>query len=367
MFGRKDATRRTSQASILLPVKWSAAGLRDTYRRATPYVLAVYVACVAGLFLFFNMRLTVEWVAIILFVAALLSGRALLFVRDWGVFIAVLLAWQLASPLATRFTFPWHLTEMVSADKWMFWGTVPSVWLQQHLYHPGRLEPWDVLAATMYMLHFLSPLAAGFLLWSTNRALFQKFAITFVLVALAGFVTYIVYPAVPPWMAAQPLVAVGNQYLYPWVAASHYPGGLRGAWAHAHVYLPGVQNLFNSIASRWYNPYHGTIFFGSLHLHYDQVAAIPSEHAMYPLLFFLFLRRQFGSWGYLALIYIALLLFSITYLGQHYVIDAVVGFVYAGMGYASVMHGWPWLRQRMKRRERARAYVPSGMRELEEA
>jgi hypothetical protein len=105
-----------------------------------PFTLAVYVLAVAAGFLYFNMRLTVEWVAIILFVAALLSGRALLVVRDWGVFMAVLLAWQLASPLATRFAFPWHVQEMINADKLMFFGTVPAVWLQQHLTHAGNLD-----------------------------------------------------------------------------------------------------------------------------------------------------------------------------------------------------------------------------------
>jgi PAP2 superfamily len=341
--------------------------LREAYRRAIPYILGVYILGVAAGFLFFNMRLTVEWVAIILFVAAILSGRGLLFLRDWGVFIAVLLAWQLASPLATRFSFPWHLQEMISADKFMFFGNVPSVWLQQRLYHKGVLEPWDVLAAVMYMLHFLAPLLSGFLLWMYNRALFRKFAITFVLVALAGFATYILYPAVPPWLAAQPLVPVGNQFAHPWEVANTYPGGLHAAWAHAHVYLPGVQNLFNDIAGRWYSPYHGTIFFAGLHLHYDQVAAIPSEHAMYPLLFFLFLRRQFGRWSYLALAYIVLLLFSITYLGQHYAIDAVIGFAYAIAGYALVMHVWPWLAGMRRPEAPAVSYATAGRRELEEA
>jgi membrane-associated phospholipid phosphatase len=341
--------------------------LREAYRRAIPYILGVYMLGVAAGFLFFNMRLTVEWVAIILFVAAILSGRGLLFLRDWGVFIAVLLAWQLASPLATRFSFPWHLQEMISADKFMFFGNVPSVWLQKHLYHKGVLEPWDVLAAVMYMLHFLAPLLSGFLLWMRNRALFGKFAITFVLVALAGFATYILYPAVPPWLAAQPLVLVGNQYAHPWEVANTYPGGLHAAWAHAHVYLPGVQNLFNDIAGRWYNPYHGTIFFAGLHLHYDQVAAIPSEHAMYPLLFFLFLRREFGRWSYLALVYIVLLLFSITYLGQHYVIDAVVGFAYAIAGYALVMHLWPRVAGLRRRSAASVQFAPAARRELEEA
>ncbi|MGH2443637.1 MAG: phosphatase PAP2 family protein [Chloroflexota bacterium] len=328
------------------------------YRRFVPLVLAVYVLAVAAAFLYFNMRIKVETVAVILFIAALLSGRGLLFVRDWGVFIVVLLGWQLASGLATDFHFPWHLTEMISADKLMFFGTVPAVWLQQHLYHPGVLEPWDVFSGIMYMLHFLVPLVAGFIIWMANRDLFRKFAVTYVLVALAGFATYIFYPAVPPWLAAKHLIHIAyGQYQ---VVGIH----------HGVVYLPGVKNLFDVIAGHWYNPYNGSINIGFLHqVHYDQVGAIPSEHAMYPFLFFLFLRRQFGGIAYLALLYIAGLLFAIMYMGQHYMIDAIIGFLYAGAGYALVMHAWPAIVALVQRRRRVRRVETPllAMSELEEA
>lgn len=338
------------------------------YRKAMPYVLGAYILLTAGSFLYLNMRLTVEWVAVLLFGAAILSGRGLLFLRDWGVFILVLLAWQLTSPLATLFPFPWHLTELIRADRLMFFGNVPPLWLQQRLYRPGTLQVWDVIAASFYMMHFLAPLVAGFILWMKNRALFRKYMVTYVVVFLGGFATYILYPAVPPWMAAQPLVEFRHEYLYPWVAAKQgYPGGLQAAWQHAHRYLPGVQNLFNVTMKNWYNPNNGTIYIGFLHLRYDKVAAVPSEHAAYPLLFLLFLRRQFGAWAYLALLYIAGILFSITYLGQHYVIDALIGFLYAGVGYALVMHLWPALRRRWRAAHADLTAHPLPRRELEEA
>jgi membrane-associated phospholipid phosphatase len=343
---------RRAPAPILLQDTENRLELAAAYRRIMPYVLAAYVFLVALGFLYLNMRLTIEWVGLILFVAALLSGRGVLFLRDWGVFIAVLLAWQLTSGLATRFAFPWHVTELISADKLLFFGQVPPLWLQQHLYHPGVLEPWDVFAAAMYMMHFLTPLAAGFLLWIYNRELFHKFAITFIIVAVAGFITYILYPAVPPWMAAEPLAQVHGTYVMS---------------SSGHVYLPGVKNLFNVIAGHWYNPYHGYISIGVLHMSYDHVGAIPSEHAAYPLLFFLFLRRQFGRPAYFSLVYIAGLLFSITYLGQHYIIDAIVGFGYALAGYVLVMHLAPAASDYLRRPRdaRPRRFIP--VPELEEA
>jgi hypothetical protein len=313
------------------------------YQKWMPFVLGAYLVLIAGGFLVFNMRLNIEWVAVILFGGAIISGRGMLFLRDWGVFIVVLLAWQLTSPLATTFRFPWHLTALIHADKLLFFGTVPPQWLQAHLYHPGVMEPWDVVAVTFYMLHFMTPLAAGFLLWMANRDLFRKYMVTYVVVFLGGFATYIFYPAVPPWMAAQPMVHFNGEYFLPWAMPKAYPGTVHEAWRHAHVYLPGVKNLFNVVMKKWYQPNNGALYIGFLHLSYDKVGAIPSEHAAYPLLFFLFLRRQFGRWGYIALVYVAGLLFSITYLGQHYIIDALVGFAYAGLGYALVMHGWPAL------------------------
>ena len=295
----------------------------SAYRRAVPYVLGLYIVAVVAAFIYFNIRLSVEWVAIVLFVAAILSGRALLFLRDWGVFIAALLAWQTTEFLATDFHFPYHLTDLIAADRFLTFGHEPTIWLQSHLYHPGVVEPWDVFASSMYLMHFVAPLVSGFILWMVDRAMFRKFAVAFILVALAGFATYIMFPAVPPWMAGEHLVRVGNTYV-------KSPQG--------HVYLPGVKNLFNLAMGHWYNASQGTIFFGGLHLHYDKVAAFPSEHAMYPMLFFLFLRRQFGRLGYIALAYVGGIVFSIVYLGQHYVIDAVAGIAYAIVGYVVVMH-----------------------------
>lgn len=296
--------------------------------RWQPLLVATYLAAVVVLFLYFNVPLTIEWVVLILCIAAAMTGRGLLFLRDWGAFILVLFAWQITSPVATQLPFPWHLTDPIAADRFMFGGHVPALWLQQHLYHPGVLEPWDIFAAIMYMLHFVAPLLAGFILWLTHRPLFYKYTVAFALVAVAGYITWIVYPAVPPWMAAEHLRQVGHTY----VRASS-----------GKVYLPGVRDLFNVFVWHWYNGYNGQLTIGFLHGHVDQVGAIPSEHAAFPLLFFLFLRRQFGRIAYLALLYVAGLVFSVMYLGQHYFIDIIIGFAYAAAGYACAMYAVPAL------------------------
>jgi hypothetical protein len=46
--------------------------------------------------------------------------------------------------------------------------------------------------------------------------------------------------------------------------------------------------------------------------------------------------------------YILLVIFCIMYMGQHYLIDAIVGIAYAGIVYAGVMYGLPWVMHRLR-------------------
>lgn len=299
------------------------------YHKFMPFVVAGYIGLFALTFFLLNLRLSVEWVAIALFGAALLTGRIRAFMKDWAVFIVVVVAWQVTDGLATRFNVPWHIQDMITADRWLFrpflHGALPTNWLQSHLFHNGRLGWYDVLSVVVYSLHFLLPLGAGFVLWLVNREMYHKYAICFVAAAILGFATYIVYPAVPPWMAAQVAThCVGN------LACYRLPG-------NPAPYTPWVWNVWSHTMKLWITTSQGNVAFGPLSLGYDQVGAMPSEHVMYPTLVFLFFRKQFGRIGYLMLGYIALVLFAIVYMGQHYFVDGLVGIVYASVVYTGVM------------------------------
>ncbi len=248
-------------------------------------------------------------------------------------------------------TFPWHVQEMITVDKFLFFGTLPTLWLQQHLFHYNQVSWYDIVAVTVYSLHFLLPLGAGFILWLANRQLYYRYAVCFVLAAVLGFATYIVFPAVPPWMASQYAMHCNLN-----AACNIYPGpklagfGLRTINANPHPYLPWVHDVWSHTMSMWLTKNKGNFAFAGFTLGYDQVGAMPSEHVMYPTLVFLFFRRQFGRIGYLMVPYILLVIFSIVYMGQHYVIDGLVGIVYAVVVYLSVMQLAPWVMNRVGRR-----------------
>ena len=268
------------------------------------YVLLVLVAS-----FHFNVPLSPDRVVILLLILALTTGRVRMFLKDWSIFLIVLLAWQALNGLSHNIgNFKPHVTEMIVVDKFLFFGQVPTIWLQQHFYNPGHVAWYDIGATVLYLMHFAFPMGVGFALWLWNRPIFLQFMLSFLCVALAGFATYVLFPAAPPWIAA--------------------------LWH----YLPPVHRIF----------YAGIHFFGGesaisvfylwlwQHGGWDAFGAVPSEHASLPFLCFLYARRAWPRAGWALLAYCIAVWIAIVYLGEHYVVDVIVGVLYAAAGYAAV-------------------------------
>jgi membrane-associated phospholipid phosphatase len=143
---------------------------------------------------------------------------------------------------------------------------------------------------------------------------------------VAGFITYLLLPAAPPWYLADHgmLDGAGGRpvitYLKP------------GAFVAMADFLGLDGREVYPLAFATANP--------------NDVAAFPSLHVAYPFLSFLVLRRGFGAVGWLAFAYTALVAFSVVYIGDHWVIDAIAGMAYAYVAYYAVVHAPARLRTR---------------------
>jgi hypothetical protein len=254
--------------------------------------------------------------------AALLLGRGKLFLRDWIPFVALFFAYELMRGYADKFGLPIHVSDIVSMERVIGLGGLPTQFLQG-LFHAGPASSPDVLASiavVFYFLHFPLPLAVGFLLWIHQRRIYYDYVGALIVLSMAAFVTFLLLPVAPPW------------------------------WAEKFGYVTGVLHLrdtgFNGLSS----------FFGFGNYFYsysvysissNDVAAFPSLHAAYPFLAFLFARRAFGRVGWLMLAYTACVWFSIVYLGEHWVVDIVGGVAYASAAYFVILHGPSWARRFM--------------------
>jgi membrane-associated phospholipid phosphatase len=302
-----------------------AALLQRNDRLLIGGVLA-YAALVVALMVGTGVTVTPDIIAIGFGLAAILLGRGRLFLRDWIPFLVLLLAYELMRGLADDAGLPLHAEDLADADRLLFGGVLPTQALQDALRPASGLDALAILATVVYLLHFALPLGTGFVLWVARRPQYYDFVAALILLSFAGFMTYLLLPAAPPWYLAnhgmldgpdgRPLIT----YLKPdtFVALAELVG------------LDGRQVYPLAFATA--NP--------------NNVAAFPSLHVAYPFLSFLVLRRAFGAVGWLAFGYTALVAFSVVYIGDHWVIDAIAGAAYAYVAYYAVVHAPARLRAR---------------------
>lgn len=241
------------------------------------------------------------------FIAALLGvlilGKSKQFIRDWTPPLALFLGYESLRALIPHLTSQVNIFPMINFDHFFF-GTIPSVTLQNLLFTGTNIHWYDYVSVLVYESHFVMFLIVGFIFWLKRREVFHNYFLAILLLSYMSFVTFIVFPAMPPWMASQkgfipPLSDIAN------TVSAHFPKAMS---------LPTIYQ-----------------FFGA-----NLVAAVPSIHAAYPWLIFLFILKQTRLFGFLFIPYVASVWFAIVYLGDHYVFDIVAGVIYATIAFLIV-------------------------------
>lgn len=227
----------------------------------------------------------------------LLLGRRKKIISDWGPFLLLLLGYGMMRSLIPYVTNNVHIFPMIKADQWLF-GVNPTIFLQTRLFDQGHLRWYDLASTALYIGHFVIPFAVAYFLWLRDRFLFKKYSHGLLLLSYSGFATYLLFPAMPPWMASN------KGYLPPLTVIT---GEVMDRFLPTNLKLAEVYSLAGA------NP----------------VAAMPSLHAAWPFLIFLFLASKSKKLGLAFFPYVVGVWFSIVYLGEHYFIDAIVGALYA--------------------------------------
>jgi hypothetical protein len=242
---------------------------------------------------------------LILLVPAIALGVGRGYVRDFLPLIALVLLYEEARGLAHSLHPHPFYEPMLTIDRWIGLGEVPTIRLQDWLWH-GHLEWYDHALSLLDRLHFIVPPTLLLLIWLERREVFYRCAATLLAVSFAGAATFLLFPAAPPWLASQ-------HGLLPHVARIGYIEG---------------GNSPVSTSKSWIES----------HLLANPVAAVPSLHAAYALLVLLFACAWRGRAGLWALPYTLGMWFTVVYLGDHYVADIVVGAAYAVIAWIAVPH-----------------------------
>lgn len=234
-------------------------------------------------------------------------GWARSVVLEWLPFAAILWGYDLLRGQADDLLFEAHVLPQLRADEFLFGGTAPTVFLQDHLWNGFLSIHWyDYAAWLVYVSYFLATYLVAAFLWFVARDRFRRYVVMVSVVAMMGFATYALFPAAPPWMASE----LGE------LAPTTRSIGI--IWSHVPI------GNFNSLFEKG--------------AHYsNQVAAVPSLHGAYTLLVALILWPLTPRWGRVILaLYPLAMTFALVYTAEHYVVDILLGWTYTLVAYWAV-------------------------------
>jgi len=267
-------------------------------------LLSILLLCL--ILTFFNRFLFMPKILIILIITlpALYIGKLKELYKEWFVFLSfIYLTDSLRGTiyiLTCKFNLPVHTVYAIKLEKCLFFTKIPSVVLQETLLNPDKFTWFEKFLTIIHGTHFVAFLIIGVIIWLYKSAYFNFFKLTFYLMISLGISLYFIVPTVPPWMASEVFNAIPklthfNVYIY-------------------NMFIPDITSGFNT------NP----------------ISAMPSLHAAFPILCSLILWRLYKWKASPFYIYTALILFTIVYTGDHYIIDIIAGAALSLISYFTI-------------------------------
>jgi len=237
----------------------------------------------------------------------LLLGRTAQFVKEFTPFIVLLLSDEALQGVAGSLTLNPVIHHAGSA---VSYGIIEAV--QSAFISPDLTDAMSLL----YGLHFPIVIGSAILLWYSNKVLYRRYVYSLVACSYVSLTFYTLAQSAPPW----------------------YNGVVSNLLATTSAQI-GSSNLFSELAR-----------IGSL-IESDKLAAFPSLHAAYVVLFSYFTTKLKRTYGLASIPITVGVLFSTIYLGQHYITDLVAGVLVAA---ACVL-----IVTRLDRKRKTTLFIPS--------
>jgi membrane-associated phospholipid phosphatase len=211
----------------------------------------------------------------------LLLGRAAQFVKELTPFIVLLMSYEALQGVAGSLTLAPVIHPTSSG---VSYGVIQAV--QSAFLSPDLTDAMSFL----YGLHFPLVIGSAILLWYSNRVLYKRYVYSLAACSYVSLVFYTLAPSAPPW----------------------YNGVVSNLLATTSTQI-STPSILSELAR-----------IGSL-IESDKLAAFPSLHAAYVVLFSYFTTKLKRTYGLVSIPVTIGVLFSTIYLGQHYITDLLAG------------------------------------------
>jgi hypothetical protein len=214
------------------------------------------------------------------------------------------MAWLIFTSLrafANTTGIPLRTEEVTAIERWMFFGTTPTIWLQANLFDATRIAWYDYATTLVHWSYFFVPHITAILVWRSSPALYRRFLLTTMITLGIGCAVYYISPAAPPWLTAD---RAPQQDIF-------------------RVMVNVGRDISPEVFDRTYTALDDP----------NPVAAMPSLHQAITFVVFLFTLHAGRVWGTIGFLYMLAMAFSLVYTGEHYVIDTIVGSAIAWYAY----------------------------------
>ncbi|MEA2309920.1 MAG: hypothetical protein QOI65_2206 [Thermoleophilaceae bacterium] len=236
---------------------------------------------------------------------------------DWLPFVLFLFAYDYARSIADNTGWTPHLAPQLRVERFLFGTPLPTTGLQEHFYHPPAAAWYDYTAWGVYLTHFFGTLTLAVILWRFAYPLFKRWRTLVIGLSTAGFATYVLYPAVPPWLASD----TGK--------IGHVDKIKDQMFAHT-----GTKAITSAVENNWV----------------DKTAAMPSLHSAFPLMMMLLFWHRGWKWRIPFGLYALAMGLALVYTGEHFVVDIFAGWAYALIVYFLASRFWRWRERRAAER-----------------
>ncbi len=180
-------------------------------------------------------------------------------------------------------------------------GELPTLALQRALRTGPGVMWFEYAFAVMHALLFLIPVLLPLVILLTRGAArMRRATAALVLLSLAGYATYVLFPLTPPWMVS-------------------IEGSVEGLGDVPRLTLRALSRILPEGMVRSFSP--------------SPRGAMPSLHTAVPVLMLLVSLREYGRRAWWLLLPVLVICFEIVYGGEHYVTDVAAGIVFALVSY----------------------------------